>query len=641
MARELGGYQLTATKDPLDLRDLMFEGSLVELPPWVDNRGRVPFVLDQGSEGACTGYGLAAVVNFLHHNRRGADQLKRPDGASAWMLYEMARRYDEWEGNDYEGSSIRGAMKGWYKHGACREAAWPSKKKGSRLTTPRQRDALDRPLGNYFRVRHLHLSHLHAALAEVGVLYASADVHAGWRNPDRETGRIPHRSTNIGGHAFAIVGYDQEGLWIQNSWGRDWGLNGFGHLSYDDWMENGYDCWVARLGVVTRSLVLEAGGAKLRRVQAFEFLPHVAAVTARIRPHIVNLGNDGLLSECGRFRTEKQDLKDIFAPSGQPEPETFADYAERWGGTPRLVLYAHGGLNNEQASAARVASMRPYFLRNRIYPVHFMWETGIWETLRSMVQDIFRARRFAGIWESVKERFTDLADEAIELAIRPVGKPVWGEMQENGTRASLRGHGADLLAEQIAQYRIDRGPLELHLVGHSAGSILLGNLVPALDEWGLKVKTMTLFAPACSTTLLNRTVLPHFGARKCVERLTIFNLSDRAERDDDVAKIYNKSLLYLVSEALDVRRKMPILGMERHLNEKDPKRNADARAILRALGDPVKKTRKTVIYSRGGARVTLASDSTTHGGFDNDVKTLDSMLRIIRASNNLVEGFPG
>ena len=77
---------------------------------------KVPFVLDQGEEGACTGFGLAATVNFLLHNRSGAPQLKRPAGASARMLYEMAKRYDEWDGTDYEGSSIRGAVLDRFTH---------------------------------------------------------------------------------------------------------------------------------------------------------------------------------------------------------------------------------------------------------------------------------------------------------------------------------------------------------------------------------------------------------------------------------------------------------------------------------------------------------------------------------------------
>ena len=119
------GQVLDAAKDPLDLRDIYYEGNLEELPPWVNNRGKVPFVLDQQKEGACTGFALAAVVNYLLHNKAGAPMLKRAEGGSARMLYEMAKRYDEWEGQRYQGSSVRGAMKGWHKHGVCREASWP------------------------------------------------------------------------------------------------------------------------------------------------------------------------------------------------------------------------------------------------------------------------------------------------------------------------------------------------------------------------------------------------------------------------------------------------------------------------------------------------------------------------------------
>ena len=61
-------------------------------------------------------------------------------------------------------------------------------------------------------------------------------------------GVIPFTDVSLGGHAFAIVAYDERGLWIQNSWGTAWGLDGFACLTYDDWLENGTDVWVARLG---------------------------------------------------------------------------------------------------------------------------------------------------------------------------------------------------------------------------------------------------------------------------------------------------------------------------------------------------------------------------------------------------------
>ena len=189
----------------------MFEPTLVEVPPGRLLPGyqkyRVP-ILDQGQEGACTGFGLATVVNYLLSSFRDAAFRDRAP-VSPRMLYDMARRYDEWPGENYEGSSARGAMKGWHKHGVCSEALWPYKVSASKddLTAERSADARRRLLGAYFRVNHLDLVAMHSAICEVGVLYATAQVHSGWDKVGSD-GIIPQREKIEGGHAFAIVGYD-------------------------------------------------------------------------------------------------------------------------------------------------------------------------------------------------------------------------------------------------------------------------------------------------------------------------------------------------------------------------------------------------------------------------------------------------
>lgn len=38
----------------------------------------------------------------------------------------------------------------------------------------------------------------------------------------------------LGYHAVAVVGYDETGLIIRNSWGRDFGDNGYTHIDYED-----------------------------------------------------------------------------------------------------------------------------------------------------------------------------------------------------------------------------------------------------------------------------------------------------------------------------------------------------------------------------------------------------------------------
>jgi hypothetical protein len=52
---------------------------------------------------------------------------------------------------------------------------------------------------------------MHAALTEVGILYATAQVHSGWQNV-KSDGIIKQTNDVIGGHAFAIVAYDAGGF---------------------------------------------------------------------------------------------------------------------------------------------------------------------------------------------------------------------------------------------------------------------------------------------------------------------------------------------------------------------------------------------------------------------------------------------
>jgi len=607
-------------KDPLDLRDLPYEGSLRELPLLLDHRDRVPFILDQGTEGACTGFGLAAMVNFLLANHTDTS-LHPQESVSARMLYELARRYDEWKGEDYEGSSIRGAMKGWHKHGVCSEGHWPyDPQQAGSFSSAAQLDALLRPLGNYFRVRHHHLDQMHSALVETGVLYASAQVHEGWNDVSNRTGRIKYRSELIGGHAFAIVGYDKQGFWIQNSWSDSWGRKGFAHLSYDDWLENGMDCWVARLGVPTASIAMEGSGSR-RRVSSFEHIPHEEVVLSDIRPHFVNLGNDGAFSQSGRYSTDKDEVERIIQ-------KNFVERTAEWGGTPRLMLYAHGGLNDEKASASRIATMLPYFLENRIYPLHFMWETGVGETISGIVQDAFRRGPLRSWTDELKERLWDLLDEAVELGARPLGRPLWRQMKQNAEAASSAQGGARYVADRIARYIKRNGPIELHLVGHSAGSILHGHLIPRLQALNVPIKTVSLFAPACTMALFEANYLPYLN--QGIERLTVFNLSDQTEQDDKVGPVYHKSLLYLVSESFEDAKATPLAGMHRFW-QKTP--------AVRVLGQPVFQSEHDLIHSRGGPRLQLKSASRSHGGFDNDEDSMNSVLRIILGSNRLRRSF--
>ena len=94
--------------------------------------------------------------------------------------------------------------------------------------------------------------------------------------------------------------------------------------------------------------------------------------------------------------------------------------------------------------------------------------------------------------------------------------------------------------------------LKVHLVGHSAGSILLGGLAGANQAGGRPVTfdTCTMWAPACTMEFYRDQYLPAIRGGS-IKQFAIFNLTDRAEQDDNCANIYHKSLLYLVSNAFE------------------------------------------------------------------------------------------
>jgi hypothetical protein len=118
--------------DAPDLRDRIYNPTLRSLEPSYNSQPyKDPIwrerVKDQGSMQACTGFALSSMVESLADQawRKRNGQQAAPETISPFMLYYMARRYDEIPGDDVNGgSTARAAMKAWHKHGACRQEFW-------------------------------------------------------------------------------------------------------------------------------------------------------------------------------------------------------------------------------------------------------------------------------------------------------------------------------------------------------------------------------------------------------------------------------------------------------------------------------------------------------------------------------------
>jgi len=605
-----------ALPDTLDFRDKLYVPTLIEVRPGSDlaryRRARIP-VLDQGSEGACTGFALATVVNYLLRTGRYGNIA---DEASAQMLYVMAKRYDEWPGEKYDGSSARGAMKGWHKHGVCAKRLWLDKH--AYLSDKQAADALKRPLGAYFRVNHKDLVAMHSAITEAGVLYATANVHEGWSAVKRGDREIVYSPKRLGGHAFAIVGYDREGLWIQNSWGRGWGSSGLARLSYADWLENGTDVWVARLGAPINL----NGASGTARMRAGAPRSYESYLYASLRPHVVTAGNDGELLQTGSYGLTPAGVENVVRTQ---LPKTVAPWP-----TKRVMLYAHGGLVSEESALQYAANYREAALKAQVYPIDFIWRTDFWTTIGNILQDAVSKRKSEGLLDAAKDFMLDRLDDTLEPVARALGgKALWDEMKENALGCSLEKTGPDGnepgAAWVVAQHLIAAVKAkeidEIHLVGHSAGSILLAPLAKHFVDNGIKIKSLSLWAPACTMELFNDIYVPLL--QDGIEAFDLYTLDDATEQDDDCANIYHKSLLYFVSHAFEKTARVPTI------NKNDPRRNGtpilgmerDASKIPATFWD----ARHTWIKAPGSPQ----SHARHHGDFDNDLDTLRSTLQRI------------
>ncbi len=591
----LDGYALTATRDLPDTRDLYYD------PPPTPLRASMPrprslVILDQGKEGACTGFALAAVINLLNQQRHIDTRV------SPRMLYEMARKYDEWPGEDYQGSSCRGVVKGFANMGVCRERYWPWREgKPGRLDVRAAKDARNNTIGNYYRLRP-RISDFHAALNEAGAILCSARIHDGWSAKAIRGETIPLRGETAGAHAFAIVGYTRKGFWIQNSWGRKWGRGGLALWRYEDWFDNLIDAWVLNLALPTPQL-----WATRKRAQTAHVEGRVSGrpVRASIAGHFVHI-DDGKFHDAGRYWSNLQDVQATARNLAQQTSGSKSKY-------DHLLIYAHGGLNSPADSAQRIAHMRDVFKANRIYPYHVMYDTGLLEELKDVVlrRDKTLDQRAGGL--------SDWWDQVLERILRKPGRALWREMKFGARNGFVDGNaGTQTLKTFVDALSQGAGlRLGLHLVGHSTGGILLAHLLEALEELApqLRIDSCHLMAPAATLDLYRQHYQPRLADPASpfgIDRMTVYNLSDRLERDDNVVGIYRKSLLYLVSHSFEEHTPAPLLGMQRD-----------------CAGLEDQTDRLEFVYSHGNAQIEPRTLSTSHGGFDNDPATLNDILRNI------------
>jgi hypothetical protein len=329
----------------------------------------------------------------------------------------------------------------------------------------------------------------------------------------------------------------------------------------------------------------------------------------RIRPHVINL-RAGKFIGSGDFSSSTSDVDAIFTkhlPASKKK---------------KVLIWAHGGLVPEAGALQHVVDHLAGWMEADIYPIYFVWETGIWTSLRDVIKGAPAGERGLG------DFLADRSDALLEDLLHHPAVKVWSQIKDYARLASEKDGGALYTAKKLAAYAAANPEVEFYACGHSAGSNFHSWFLPAAVELGVTFKELFLLAPAVTVPEFNARLAPRIGAGKGIARTTLFTMNETAELADNCFKIYRKSLLYFVGRSCEPGQPTPILGLEESLKASPSLRQLFGIGTASATGETVWSPNQ---QTAGPA----ATNSTSHGGFDNDYTTLNSMARRISGKASL------
>ena len=234
--------------DSLNIQEIISQSeimkSLVKTPSSKDLRAWCSPIEDQGNLGSCTANAGVGLMEYYQRKAFG----KYLDG-SRLFLYKATRELDGMKGDS--GAYLRSTMKAMVLFGIPPEQYWPYKID----QFDNEPSAFCYAFGqNYKSVKYYRidppgistskvLTAIRRNLAAGLALMFGFTVYSSIPPVGTGSGDIPFPKPNervLGGHAIVAVGYDdkrqigdQKGaLLIRNSWGTDWGEQGYGWLPY-------------------------------------------------------------------------------------------------------------------------------------------------------------------------------------------------------------------------------------------------------------------------------------------------------------------------------------------------------------------------------------------------------------------------
>lgn len=230
-----------------DPRDYQFAIATDNLPPAADLRQYAGGIENQGRLGACSGHAAVSALEILLERSGQFRNLSR------LFAYYIFRELNGTVSSD-TGVPLRVVMKALNKYGICSETIWPYREDWWYVTPNADafKDASSLKVERYERITsfsNLTIPLIQGALARGLPVVAGIDICPSLNNLRGSIDTQNYKGTFLepyySSHAICIVGYNSRGLIIENSWGNEWGDNGYFLMPYEVVQKDLFDAWVA------------------------------------------------------------------------------------------------------------------------------------------------------------------------------------------------------------------------------------------------------------------------------------------------------------------------------------------------------------------------------------------------------------
>lgn len=234
--------------------------------------------------------------------------------------------------------------------------------------------------------------------------------------------------------------------------------------------------------------------------------------------------------------------------------------------------------------------------------------------------------------------YPTVVEETLRAAyLADFGAWVWGGMrdaaqgmwQPNDGLSGDEQHAGTYFLAQLDRLMLARPSLVVDAVGHSAGAIAICHLLAAASARhpNVKIRNLALMAPACAAGLLHDEVLKH---PERYAQFRMYTMRDDLESEDElVPGVYTRSLLYFISGVLESEADAPLAGLERHSRGSAPYDSV----LLSAVHDFLRQEapQRLVLSTTTGAPAGFNSTARSHGAFDDDTPTRESLAALVAA----------